>query len=438
MINGITAGRIAVAPVGATDDYFNTVALLLHGDSFTDKSRFAVPVTQFGGISLDSSVPLFRGSSFKTTNPGDFLTAALGGALGAGDWTVELFAKPAAGSGFRSLFSTRNNGGDNTGERVNLGLDGSGNAFAYTTGFLLSGAAGTFGTLRHLAMVKFSGIIKIYVDGVAVATSSNNTQFFGSLASALAADLDGSESCAGNFAELRVTGGVARYRANFTPPAASFPEVGTAFPAPDPAGDANFADVVAFLRGETLTDSGPDSRPISVWGSAGLSTAQYRNGASSIVIPGGGSYLMIYQGPLRTFGTGDFTLEAYIRPNGFGSYKSICTSRRNAGGDAAAWGMGTDPGGAPFMYSSGFLVTSSVAVPATAWSHVAFVRESGAMRAYVDGILSGTGSAGNDFTSPILSVGSNGDGSETFDGYIDDLRITQGVARYTANFTPPT
>ena len=71
------------------------------------------------------------------------------------------------------------------------------------------------------------------------------------------------------------------------------------------------------------------------------------------------------------------------------------------------------------------------------WSHIAITRQSGLVRVFVNGTLSTSGTGTTDLQQYPLVIGANSNGSENINAYIDDLRITKGVARYTANFTPP-
>ena len=77
------------------------------------------------------------------------------------------------------------------------------------------------------------------------------------------------------------------------------------------------------------------------------------------------------------------------------------------------------------------------------WHHVALVRNSGTTTLYVDGTSAGsyadTDSYSDNSGSPRPVIGARYDTSKgNFKGYMDDLRLTVGVARYTSNFTPPT
>jgi hypothetical protein len=83
-------------------------------------------------------------------------------------------------------------------------------------------------------------------------------------------------------------------------------------------------------------------------------------------------------------------------------------------------------------------ITSSALTNGT-WNHVALVRASNVYTLYVDGVSQGTW-ANSDAVVPPANrpiIGAVSDGSQVFDGLIQDVRVTRG-ARYTANFTPPT
>ena len=75
------------------------------------------------------------------------------------------------------------------------------------------------------------------------------------------------------------------------------------------------------------------------------------------------------------------------------------------------------------------------------WHHVAFSRDGASGRLFLDGVQVGsTLSLSTTELGPTgkpICVGSQ-NGSSDFNGYIEDVRITKGLARYTANFTPPT
>jgi hypothetical protein len=98
-----------------------------------------------------------------------------------------------------------------------------------------------------------------------------------------------------------------------------------------------------------------------------------------------------------------------------------------------------------FFYTTNGSSTSTISAAQTfstgVWYHVAYVRNGSSFRLFVDGTEKTAGAtiSGTLFngTAPF-NVGRTADGSNFLNGYIDDLRITKGVARYTANFTAPT
>ena len=100
-------------------------------------------------------------------------------------------------------------------------------------------------------------------------------------------------------------------------------------------------------------------------------------------------------------------------------------------------------GATPESYVNGATVISGSPLSANTWYHFAYARSGSSTKMFINGTQ--VGSTYTDNTNYINApnrpvIGTNGFtlGDSNFNGYIDDLRITKGLARYTANFTPPT
>ena len=83
---------------------------------------------------------------------------------------------------------------------------------------------------------------------------------------------------------------------------------------------------------------------------------------------------------------------------------------------------------------------SGITLAANTWYHVAVTWDGTTLRFFVNGVIgtTHTGVTITPSTNQVIVGGTGPGASGLFTGYIDDLRITKGVARYTANFTPPT
>lgn len=113
------------------------------------------------------------------------------------------------------------------------------------------------------------------------------------------------------------------------------------------------------------------------------------------------------------------------------------------------WGLGilgsdySDNGQVSFFTSNAWVVASTTEIPLKTWTHIALVRYNGVVSTYINGISSGTTYSGivTDNSTSVLAVGNlKGaiNSSFTFNGYIDEFRFSNGIARWTSNFTPPT
>ena len=138
-----------------------------------------------------------------------------------------------------------------------------------------------------------------------------------------------------------------------------------------------------------------------------------------------------------TFGLGDFTVEFW--------FNWITTASRQD----LLWWKGTKVGGILWnlsannvtYYIDGAAINAPLTPTTNTWYHIALSRSSGTSKLFINGVQGGSSFADTKDYSGLYEIYSGRDqgaASNWVNGYIDDLRITKGVARYTANFTPPT
>ena len=207
-------------------------------------------------------------------------------------------------------------------------------------------------------------------------------------------------------------------------------------------GDPNFASVSLLLHmngsngSTTFTDTSTTAHSISVFGNAQVTTTSPKFGTGALLLDGTGDYLSAPSHTSLTFGTGDFTIEAWVRFDTVTTRQYIF-SQRDAGGFTLYFlADGRLSGITPSLST---VTQASATIVVDTWHHVAFTRSGTSYNVWVDGVGSSTATiTGESGASGTSYIGFRGSGTtELLDGRIDDLRITKGVARYTANFTPP-
>jgi len=174
-------------------------------------------------------------------------------------------------------------------------------------------------------------------------------------------------------------------------------------------------------------------------GGASVSTSVVKYGSGSMYFDGTGDYLKLPSNALYAFGTGAYTIEFWIYPSSLaaGSYHVIGANATNG-----IVVIISNAKVALNKYGVGDVLAYNTALTTSTWSHVAVVREStgtNQTKIYVNGTSVATGTDSNDWTvTTNFGVGANtSDGSQAINGYLDDLRVTKGIARYTQNFIPP-
>ena len=192
----------------------------------------------------------------------------------------------------------------------------------------------------------------------------------------------------------------------------------------------------------TFVDSGVAAKTLSVTGSASISTASKVLGTGSAAFANGG-YISVPSGTDFNFGSSPFTIEFFLKPSSLGGILSLISTRLGAvyapfeidlqdstvrilksNGDVNSWEI------------VGLFPTTEIA--SNVWQHVAIVGNGTALSVYVNGVPSTTTATYTPFAALAgpLYIGRGGE-TGTFTGNMDEIRISKGVARYTAPFAPP-
>ena len=222
------------------------------------------------------------------------------------------------------------------------------------------------------------------------------------------------------------------------------------------AADPDFSDVSLLLKMDgsngstTFADDSSGSLTVTANGNAALSTTESKFGGASGYFDGTGDYLQLPYDSSLDLGSGsvDWTVECWVRMPSIPSDAMDIMGASLGGGPQAKWmitmNMGTD-----FLHSAnrvGFTtrsggadqwINASHTWQVDTWYHIAVVHSSGTTTMYVDGTSVGSIAYNVPAVNSGLRVGSDGEGYKYFAGYMDDVRITKGTARYTSDFTPP-
>jgi len=444
------------APIGpSADPYSDYVSLLLHGNgtngstTFTDSSSNVHTVTANGDAEISTTQSKFGGASMYFDGSGDYLTLATDSSLdlGAGDFTFELWVYILSQTDDMMV------GSSSAYVNVQLFRINTGGNYENLTVYLNSGSViqiqnsgVTVNSWHHLALTRSGSTVRVFVDGTPVASATNSGSVAVDKIGAFyyQGNLFGSFYVNGYIDDLRVTKGVARYTSNFTPPTAELP---------DPS-DPDFDSVSLLLHGDgtngstTFIDSSNNSHTVTPGGDAEISTTQSKFGGASMYFDGDGDYLSIPDDTSLHLGSDDFTFEFWTYLN---STTGDLTNKRTISTDGVQYLY--------FRVTDGSLLTwitsdgstwdiaenfgfGNTTLSTGQWYHIALVRNGTEISTYVDGTKSPntiTTSAAiqNGSTYPLV-IGADVAYGNYLDGYIDDFRLTQGVARYTSNFTPPT
>lgn len=279
------------------------------------------------------------------------------------------------------------------------------------------------GSWTHVAVVREgtgTNQLKLYINGVESASATVSTDFNQTQKLNIGADRANSSLMNGYIAGFKYVVGTAE---TITVPTAP-PTGGTA--------------LLNFTNAGIFDNTGKNN--LETIGDAQIDTAVKKYGTGSIEFDGTGDWLLMPNNPDQQLGTGNFTIEfwVYLATGDIGSTRGLVAK----GTSTTGWLVSLNTTEKVVFTFTTSTITSTGSINLNSWNHIAVVREgtgSNQTKIYINGANDGTGTVSTDFNqTTVMYVGANRTGGNPMKGFIDDLRITKGVARYTANFTPPT
>ena len=383
------------AKLSTAQKKFGTASLLLDGVgdfvshptdpdfAFPAPARLAKTITVNGNAAISATQSKFSGSSIAFDGTGDYLSVASNAdfAYGTGDFTIEMWIYKTGGIGGKLLFDQRTAASTNYAPAVVLS---SGGVLQYNDGAanIITGATVvTLNTWHHVAISRSGTSTKLFLDGVQEGSTYTDTRNYIQTPVIIGARFDGTLGWQGYIDEVRISKGIARYTTTFTPSTTAF--------------TADSASKLLIHGDSTIVDD---------------------NGGGTVT---------------------DFTLEAWIYPT-VTTYHSIFDFRSVSTEEAIY--LGINLSNQVYLYVNGAVPITTAAISLNVWTHVAVVRSSGTTKIYINGTQSGSSWADitNYGTTKPLRIGAWYNALYGFTGYIDDVRISKGVARYTTTFPVPT
>ena len=359
-------------------------------------------------------------------------------AFGTGDFTIEFFVYLNQTETTQHFYDGRDDSNDDR----NLIRMGSSSIRYYADGAdkIIGSTLLVSSLWYHVAVSRSSGVSKLFVNGVSEGSFSDpinylkptNTLFIG------VNDSENNRFADGYLSNFRVIKGKALYTSNFKP---SMREL-----------EVTPETVLLACQSKTDASHEKTGKTITVNGNAvaseltpGILTPIPKAGAGS-AITGSVEFtsttdaLVLSAGTDFAYGTGDFTIEAWIQPQGIngGETKAIFTQTQS-GNDYIVFKVDSDKA---IKATFGSTTVSGGTVEVGSWHHVAVTRASNTVRIFVNGVASAGTTVSTDFSdttrNPTIGQYTHTYGNIEYYGFISNLRVNKGTALYTDDFIPPT
>jgi len=428
----------------------NTKLLTCQSNRFVDNSASGHTVTPSGnaavtafGPFLTSAVydPAVNGASAYLDGDGDSLVLADSSdfELGSGDFTIAMWVYPEdlipPDRAYNNLALMMHS--------TYYGTAVGWSMFWQTTAsltncfrFMVNGTAriydaeGFFGRQwTYLTAVRTGNTLKLFINGVQK-VSTSFADFSNSTTTLTIGASPNWQSdvykFGGQMSDVFICKGTAVYTSNFTPPTAPLTAI------------TNTKLLLNMADGQAIDSAAQNN--LTLFGNAKISTGQAKFGGTSLYLDGTGDAAQIATTTNSfAFGTGDYTVEMWLYLTAVNENDQIFDMRTSD--SSVNPGSYLDGSARPNLYiSGGVRLTSNTAISANTWTHFAICRASGTTRIFQAGQVTGTlNSDTYNIVAGKLMLGARYNSASTNNGqgYWEDVRASN-MARYTANFSPPT
>ncbi len=404
----------------------NTSVLTCQSNRFIDNSSNNFTITASGSPSVQRFSPFNPTAPYSTSviggsgyfdGSGDYLSVASNAALGfgTGDFSVAFWAYLPSASTTQVLFDNRISTG--------VGLVIFSNSGTLTVIFNNAGSVLiTGGTLvsnqwNYIVLSRVSSNTRLFLNGSQSGSTASDTNNYPANPTYIASSFGLDTFATGYVSDLRIVKGSGV--TSVTLPTAPLTAI-------------TDTQLLANFTNAGIPDLAMQNNLETV-GNAQVSTSVKKYGTGSLAFDGTGDYLL--SAATQVIAASRFTVEAWL-------YKSSTNEKyaiaQGTSGNAGRFAIGV--AGTNWFVQIGSANVNAGSVSTNTWTHIAVTYDGATLTLYVNGTSVGTASTTQAVQNTTLRLGTLGPSwSDIYewDGYMDDIRITNGVIRYTTTFTPP-
>jgi hypothetical protein len=340
------------------------------------------------------------------------------------DWTVDFWMYPTSYVNAQGIFGASNGGGASL--KIAFQINGSSITLFKTGTGIISISQPPLNQWTHLSVVRSSstGLAYIFVNGVLGTSGSFGSEAVTSNFQLFTNGEGATSGMYGYLSSFRVSN-IARQVTAFTVPTQPY------------QADTNTILLTNFTDSAILDSTGRNA--IETAGDAKSSSVVTKFTGGSISFDGTSDYLDTAGSSVNALGSGDWTIEFWLYLNSLSGTNII--DYRSASVLSNTLTVNYSSGMQVYVNNSTTAIQGS-ALSTSTWYHIAVSKSGSSTKMFINGTQAG--STYTDTNNYAIGanrprIGSGGDSpSNHLNGYLSDIRITKGYARYTANFTAPT